>query len=62
MLIEIQSPTGIGLVNMMCSGLWKITVNAAKTIYLQGYATAADTAGIQCDGNGYDEFGYIRLF
>jgi len=62
MLIEIRYGAGHGLVNMMCSSLWQIAVTAAKTIYLQGYATAANTAGIQCDSNGYDEFGYVRLF
>ncbi len=62
MLIEIQGGTSHGLVNMMCSGLWRVSVDGSKTIRLQGIATVQNTVGIQCDGNGYNEFGYIRLF
>jgi hypothetical protein len=61
MLIEFQPGTTMGIVNMMCSSLWKVTVNGPKTIFLRGKATAVNRVGIQCDANGYDEFGYIRL-
>jgi hypothetical protein len=60
MLIEVQN-TSIGYINMMTSALWRVSVTAAKTIYLQGYCGAANMAGLVADVNGYDEFGYIRL-
>jgi hypothetical protein len=51
-----------GHLNLMVTPIWTITVNAASTIRLQGLATVASTVGIQCDINGYNEFGYVRLY
>ena len=44
----------------MSTPVWKVTVGAASTIYLQLNATTA-AAGIQDDANGYNEQGWMRV-
>ena len=46
--------------NVMSTPVWKVTVGAASTIYLQLNATTA-AAGIQDDSNGYNEQGWMRV-
>ena len=58
MLFEAQSTTMA--FNVMNTPVWKVTVSAASTIYLQLNATTA-AAGIQDDSNGYNEQGWMRV-
>jgi len=60
LLIEIVETTQ-GNINVLAGPMWQITVTDAKTIYLQGISLQATTIGIQCDANGYNEFGYFKL-
>ena len=59
MLFEAQTQTMA--FNVMSTPVWKVTVSAASTIYLQLNATTA-AAGIQDDGNGYNEQGWMRTY
>ena len=58
MMFEAQSQTMA--FNVMSTPVWKVTVGAASTIYLQLNATTA-AAGIQDDANGYNEQGWMRV-
>jgi len=56
MMIEIG-----GFANVGTTFNWLVTVGSATTIYLQGASSSSGNTGIQADGNGYNEVGYIRL-
>lgn len=56
----IESGNNANLLNMCCSNIWPFTATGATTIYLQGYATAG-SIGIQSDGNGYNNFTWLRI-
>ena len=58
MMFEVQNQAMA--FNVMSTPVWKVTVGAASTIYLQLNATTA-AAGIQDDFNGYNEQGWMRV-
>jgi hypothetical protein len=56
----IESATNSNNLNMCCTATWTYTATGATTLYLQGYATAANI-GIQSDVNGYNNFTWLRI-
>ena len=59
MLQEFQTTAPVN--NIQLTPCWTITVDGAKTFYLQILATVTGEVGIQSDSNGWNETGWIKL-